>query len=361
MVKVKAQIAEIEQYTPGKTVEDTARAYGLAQARILKLASNENPIGPSKAAIRAILKAAGSVNIYPAADATNLRSAIRSHLGIGFDEENIVCGNGSDGVLEALVHLFIEEGDEALIPIPTFSFYELVLKMHGGNPVFIERDRNFGFTADDLLEKATDRTKIVFIASPNNPTGNSIDEETLREIVENMDALIVVDEAYIEFSSKPSFNELVLEYDNLAVTHTFSKAYGLAGMRVGYGVIPRWLFGYYMRATPPFAVNSLAEMAAIAALEDHRHLDDTVKMIEDGIKYFEESVPFKVFPSDANFVLVDVSPFKSTEVTEALMKQGIIVRDCSGFKGMGDSFIRITVGRAEDNRRVVEALNGYIP
>ncbi|MHC1573003.1 MAG: histidinol-phosphate transaminase [Candidatus Syntropharchaeales archaeon] len=359
MVKIKASIEEIERYRPGEGIEEIAREFDLRESQIGKLASNENPLGPSKAGIAAILRGAGDVNVYPTADASHLRSAICSHLGGDFGVENIVCGNGSDGVLEALVHLFIHEGDEAIIPIPTFSFYELLVRMHGGNPVFVERDRDFGFSADDICSRATDRTRIVFIASPNNPTGNSIDERTLRELLGRLDALIIVDEAYVEFSSRPSFNELVLESDNLVVTHTFSKAYGLAGMRVGYGVIPRWLSGYYMRATPPFAVNSLAEVAAIAALGDDTHLRETGRMVEDGKRYLEASIPFKVYPSDANFVLVDVSPFKSVAISEALKRRGIIVRDCSSFRGMGDSFVRITVGREEENKRVVEALNGY--
>lgn len=358
MVKVKTSIGEIERYRPGETVEEIARAFGLDQSGIVKLASNENSLGPSKAGLEAILKGADGINIYPTADASHLRSAVSSHLGEGFSDENIVCGNGSDGVLEALVHLFIEEGDEAIIPIPTFSFYELVVRMHGGNPVFLKRDHNFEFSTEDILAKATDHTKIVFIASPNNPTGNSIDEGTLRELLEQLDALIVVDEAYVEFSSGQSFNELVLENENLVVTHTFSKAYGLAGMRVGYGVIPRWLLEYYMRATPPFAVNSLAEIAAIAALGDETHLRETGRMVEEGKKYLTEEIPFKVYPGDANFVLVDVSPLNACDVTTTLKRKGIIIRDCSSFKGMGDSFVRITVGRGEENRRVVEGLKG---
>ncbi|HDM35952.1 MAG TPA: histidinol-phosphate transaminase [Candidatus Syntrophoarchaeum butanivorans] len=356
MVKVKTSIEEIEQYRPGETVEETAHRVELDVSEIIKLASNENVLGPSPAAVQAIISGVDRVNTYPTVDAIHLRSEILSHLGEGFLIENIVCGNGSDGVIEALVHLFIEDGDEAIIPIPTFSFYELVVRMHGGRPVFLTRDSEFGFSSDEIISKVTDRTKLIFIASPNNPTGNSIDEQILRDLLESLDAMIILDEAYIEFSSKPSLNRLVLEYDNLAVIHTFSKAYGLAGMRVGYGVIPGWLFPYYTRATPPFAVNTLAEAAAIAALRDEKHLERTRKMVEDGKKLLTAEIPFKVYPGDANFVLVDTSPLTSREVSEALKSMGIIVRDCAGFRGMGDSFIRITIGRREDNRRVVEAL-----
>jgi len=205
---------------------------------------------------------------------------------------------------------------------------------------------------------------MIFLASPNNPTGNSINEADVRAIADAVpEAMVVIDEAYAEFA--PSSFSLVrhLREDedmnaNIVVLRTFSKAFALAGLRIGYAVVPKWLTTVYKRVAMPFSVSSIAITAAIAALRDKEHLRNTIELVREGREFLIEHLQpfFNVFPSDANFVLVDVSPAKSHAVYNALLREGIVVRDCASFRGAGDSLIRITVGTEEQNMKVVNAM-----
>ncbi|NLO31254.1 MAG: aminotransferase class I/II-fold pyridoxal phosphate-dependent enzyme, partial [Methanosarcina mazei] len=189
---------------------------------------------------------------------------------------------------------------------------------------------------------------------PNNPSGNLLPEADLRKIIENTDALVFVDEAYVEFADR-NLAALVNEYDNVAVGRTFSKLFGLAGLRLGYGIMPEWLTKEYLRAATPFSVSLPALRAGLAALSDTEYLNKSINLAREGREYLKEKIPFKVYPSQANFVLVDVSPLKAKKVTESLLKKGIIVRPCDSFREAGDSFIRVTVGTPEQNEKVVRA------
>ncbi|RJS80698.1 aminotransferase class I/II-fold pyridoxal phosphate-dependent enzyme, partial [Methanophagales archaeon] len=231
-----------------------------------------------------------------------------------------------------------------------------------GVPRYVKRKsrENFDIPVKDLISACNEKTKLIFISSPNNPTGNCTPEDEIREIIESVDsrAMVVIDEAYAEFADSSLVN-LVTEYENVAVMRTFSKAFGLAGLRVGYGIIPEWLTSPYKKVAMPFSVNSIAIKAAIAALRDPAYLRKTVELVKHERAFITENLQHvfkKVYPSEANFVLADVAPAKSAGVYAALMKQGIIVRDCSSFRGAGDSFIRVTVGTREQNEKVVEAL-----
>ncbi len=351
-VPMRSSLREIEEYKAGKLVKGA-----------IKLSSNENPLGPSPEVIRKIVESLeeGKLNLslYPwERNEEELRDEISSYIGAGMGKENIVIGAGIDGVLDTLVRIFIENGDEALIPVPTFSLYESLVKIAGGIPRYVKRRNNFSITAKDMLPMCSEKTKMVFISSPNSPTGNCISEDEVREIIESMPkAMVVIDEAYVEFADS-SLVKQVEEYENVLVLRTFSKAFGLAGLRIGYGIIPEWLASHYKRSSIPFSVNSVAITAAIAALRDEEHLRKSVELVKHERPFLEENLHrfFKVYPSKANFVLVDVSPRRAYEVCDALMKRGIIVRDCSSFKGAGDSFIRISVGTREQNEKVVDAL-----
>ncbi len=353
-MKIRPSLTELEEYRPGELIEGA-----------IKLSSNENPLGTSRRVIRAIVEEIESgklkLSMYPwSGEEAELKNAIAAYLGV--DADRIVIGAGIDGVLDTLVRIFIGEGDEGVIPVPTFSLYESLIKIAGGRPRYVNRDRgkNFSVSVDAVTGACNARTRMIFLASPNNPTGNSIPEDDVRAIATSVpEALVVIDEAYVEFAPHSSMVKLVQEQDgNIVVLRTFSKAFALAGLRVGYAVVPSWLTGIYKRVALPFSVNRVAISAAIAALSDLEHLRNTIELVREGREFLYRHLQplFHVLPSDANFVLVDVSPAKSHAVYKALLRAGIVVRDCSSFRGAGDSFIRITVGTAEQNARVVNAM-----
>ena len=247
---IKKEIFDIEEYVPGRSIEEIASTYGLKPESIIKLGSNENPLGPSPKAVKALIEAAPGANIYPSADAHELREALSKYT--GFPVSNIVAsGPGMDGLLDGLCRIIIEKGDEVIVPIPTFSYYELPARACGAEPVFIRRNQDFSLNPEKILEAVSPRTKIIFLCSPNNPSGNLLPEADLRKIIENTDALVFVDEAYVEFADR-NLAALVNEYDNVAVGRTFSKVFGLAGLRLGYGIMPEWLTKEYLRAATPF-------------------------------------------------------------------------------------------------------------
>jgi histidinol-phosphate aminotransferase len=354
MVKVRASVKSLKPYVPGKSIEETAMEFGLRAEQIIKLGSNENPLGASPKAMEAIKENVENVRLYPDADATELRDALSSY--VKHPSRNIVAGNGADGVIDNLMKIFIENGDEVVIPTPTFSYYEIIAVIMGGKPRFVARDKKFGVPIRKLLSALTKKTRMIVLCSPNNPTGNQMSEDDVRTVAEKAKGcMVLVDEAYVEFASF-SVTKLVREYENLISVRSFSKVFGLAGMRVGYAVVPDWLTPIYNKVSIPFSVNRLAVVAGVAALKDKEHIRRTVKLVREGREFLIKNIPFKVFPSSANFVFVDVAPLKSKEVCTELLKKGIIVRDCSSFRGAGDHYVRISVGVREQNERVVDAM-----
>lgn len=354
MVEMRKSIWEMSRYVPGKTIEEVAKRYAFHPEDVIKLGSNENPLGPSPKAVQAVKDYADAISTYPSVDAAELRTALAQYIGCPVDQ--IVAGNGTDGVLDILTRIFVGKGDETIIPIPTFSYYELFTRLCDGVPKFTSRDSNFDVDVDALINSVSSKTKMIFLCSPNNPTGNQIGERDLKKVLNATDAMVVVDEAYAEFADS-SVIDLVGERENLIVMRTMSKAFGLAGLRVGYGVLPPWIFKVYMKVVPAFSVNKIGIVAAIAALGDGGHLRQTIRTVKNGRAFLIENIPFKTYPSQANFVLVDVSPLSAGEVCEALLRKRIIVRDCESFRGAGDSLVRISVGTMEQNRRVVDGLN----
>lgn len=349
---LRESVHKTREYVPGKSIEEIAKKYNIDPENIIKLGSNENALGASPKAIKAIIENAKEIYRYPSADATELRDAISEY--VKYPRDNIVVGVGMDGVLDTLMRLFVGIGEEAIIPTPTFSYYEFTVNVHGGTPIFIRRDENFNIDVDKLLNRVNKKTKFIFLCSPNNPSGNTMMEEDIRKIVESVNAIVLVDEAYVEFANK-SIVHLVKEYENLVVTRTMSKLFGLAGFRVGYGILPDWMVSEYLRVTTPFSVNRLAVVAGVAALKDKEFIKKSIENAKIGREILKK-IPFKVFQSEANFVLVDVSPYTAKEVTESLLQKGIIVRDCTSFRDAGDSLIRITIGTPEQNERVIEGL-----
>ncbi|MCZ7393138.1 MAG: histidinol-phosphate transaminase [Candidatus Methanoperedens sp.] len=353
---LRPSVKDINEYVAGKSIEEIAKKYGHSPEKIIKLGSNENPLGASPLAVAAIQENAGKVNIYPPKDAFELRYALSLYTDYPVDNI-VVSGNGMDGILDTVMRLFMPPGAEAVIPIPTFSYYEIATLANGGKPAFTTRGKDFEITAGNILSKVNSNTTMIFLCSPNNPSGNALPEEDAREILESVNAIVFIDEAYADFSEN-NLTGLVREYDNLIVGRTFSKAFGLAGMRMGYALVPGWLCREYMKVMTPFSVDVLSLAAGIAALNDTEHLRKTIETVKKGRLQLSRGLESlcKVYPSEANFILIDVSSSTAKEVSESLLKKGIIVRDCTSFRGAGQSLIRITVGTKEQNARVIDAL-----
>ena len=353
---LRPTVKHIKEYVPGKSIEEIAEKYKLDPDKIIKLGSNENPLEPPPLAVSAIKERAGRVNLYPPSDALELRQAISGYT--GFPVNNIVVsGNGMDGILDTIMRLFMSQGAESVIPIPTFSYYEIATLANGGKAVFAERDMEFNIDPEVILSKVNRNTKLIFLCSPNNPSGNMIGEDEVRTILESADAIVFIDEAYVDFAEK-NLSNLVKEYDNLIIGRTFSKVFGLAGLRLGYALVPGWITGEYMKVMTPFSVDVLSLAAGVAALKDREHLKRSMETVKKGRMQLKKGLEAfcKVFPSEANFILIDVSPRTSKDVTESLLEKGIIVRDCTSFRGAGKSLIRISVGTLEQNRKVIDEL-----
>ncbi|MGD0717519.1 MAG: histidinol-phosphate transaminase [Halobacteriota archaeon] len=344
-------------YIPGRSAEDVAAAYGISLDQVIKLGSNENALGPSPRAVEAIKQHINEISIYPSPGYVELKDAIARYAGVS--AERVIVGNGSDDLLNTLLRYVIVPGDQAIIPIPTYSYYEIIVEAGHGTCVYVKRADDFSIDVDSVIEAITDKTKLIFICAPNNPTGNTIKEEALRRLLKSTEALVVLDEAYAEFASQ-SHIELVSHFDNLMVSRTFSKAFGLAGLRLGYAVVAEELARSYERLMLAFSVNQLAVKGGIAALSDHAFLDKTVSMVTQGRKYLRDKLPFRTYPTEANFVFVDTAPHTSREVSEYLLSKGIIVRSCDTFRGCSNTHIRITVGQPWQNATLLSAINEFL-
>jgi len=344
-------------YIPGRSAEEVAEAYGISLDHVIKLGSNENALGPSPRAVEAIKQHINEISIYPSPGYVELKDAIARHTGVS--AERVIVGNGSDDLLNTLLRYVIVPGDQAIIPIPTYSYYEVIVEAGQGTCVYVKRADDFSIDVDGVIEAITDKTKLIFICAPNNPTGNAIKEGALRRLLRSTEALVVLDEAYAEFTSQ-SHIELVSHFDNLMVSRTFSKAFGLAGLRLGYAVVAEELARSYERLMLAFSVNQLAVKGGIAALSDRDFLDKTVSMIAQGRKYLRDKLPFRTYPTEANFVFVDTAPHTSREVSEYLLSKGIIVRNCETFRGCSNAHIRITVGQPWQNATLLSAINEFL-
>ena len=348
---LREEIRDVPEYVPGKSIEEVKKEYGLKN--VIKLASNENPYGPSEKVFEEIRRGDWKLNRYPPVEVPELKVRVGEYTGCNPDQ--IVFGAGVDGVLETLFKLFCRKGDEILIPIPTFPYYEILTRVYGGKPVFVRRDEKYDVTAEMIESRISRKTKMIILCSPNNPTGNSIPNEELSEVLESTSAIVIVDEAYAEFAD---WNALSLagKFDNLILTRTFSKAFGLAGLRIGYGILPDWIVPHYMRVNPPFSLGTLSISCALKALEDLDHVSRTVEKIKEDREWLLRKVPFRAFPSQANFFMMDTTPYTADELSEKLLRKGIIIRNLSGFRGTDGHMVRISVGREEENRKLIEAM-----
>ncbi len=351
---VKPHIRNLAPYAPGKPMEELERELGIRES--IKLASNENPLGPSPKAVEAMREAATEVHRYPDGASFALRRALAARLGVG--ENQLVFGCGGDEILELIAKVFIGPGNEVVYGWPSFAMYPIVIQGMGGVGVPISLDLELVHDLDAMAAAVTDRTKLVIICNPNNPTGTSLGAEPFERFVATLpeDVILVVDEAYFEFVRRSDFPDvisLLAKRPGTLVLRTFSKIYGLAGIRIGYGICHPDLASYLERARHPFNVNRMAEAAALAALDDENHVRRTLEINEAGIDYLRvelEKMGIETWPTDANFMLARTG----ADVFDALLQKGVIVRPVNAF-GLTEH-VRISIGLPEENERLIKAL-----
>ena len=349
------QLRDIAVYEPGKPIEETARELKVDASEIIKLASNENPLGPSPKATDAIRAGLESVQLYPDGAGFYLRNALAEKL--GFKRENIILGNGSNEIIEFLGHAFLKPKDEIVTTCHAFIAYKLVAQLFDAR-VIESPTPNFRQDLDAVLEAITPKTKIVFIANPNNPTGALVSQEEIDRFVPRIpeNVLAVFDEAYFEFLDEPPNTlKFVHANKNVLVLRTFSKIHGLAGLRVGYGIARPELIEILQKTREPFNVNGLAQAAALAALDDHAHQRETKRVVDLGRAYLQDKLremKLEFVPAPANFVMVKVGD--GTSVFKKLLAEKMIVRPIKNY-GLPE-WLRITVGTMEQNKKCMAAL-----
>ena len=365
MVNVKKTVKELNPYIPGKSIDEIAAKYNISKNDIIKLGSNENPLGVSKKAVEAVNQTVTSIHQYPESNLEDLKDKIAQYAGV--QASNIIIGgDGADEILDVLGKTLMEPGDEFIVPIPSYMYYEFTLKIQGGVPVYAKWDvEENKLDVDSVLDAISRKTKIIFLCTPNNPTGGLIDKEDVKKVLEAKDVLVVVDEAYFEFSEVDNI-DLLEDYDNLLILRTFSKVFGLAGMRIGYAISNPKFIEYMHRVKPVFSLTKLSYVAALATLDDEEYIKESIQIGIRSREYLYENMSkfdkIHVYPSKANYLLVDIrkTGMNSKEFTEELLKRGIIVRDCNSFKGLDEYWIRVSVGTLEEDTRFIEILHDLI-
>jgi histidinol-phosphate aminotransferase len=351
---LRRDLASLEPYPAPVPLDEFARSVGLAPQDVVKLDQNENPYGPSPR-VREALAAFDWYHVYPDPLQRDLRAALSAYAAAPVDQ--IVVGNGSDELIEVLFRLFVEPGDRVVSASPTFGYYDTAARVAGADYVTVPRGPRFEVDPDAIAAAAAARAKIILVASPNNPTGNATPVATIRRLLD-LDALVVVDEAYFEFSGQTALGLLLDGAENLVILRTFSKWAGLAGLRLGYGVFPPALLPAINAVKPPYSVNQAAVVAGLASLADLDYLRGLIARIlaererlRDGLGAVGYLVPH---PSDANFILCDVVGRSAAEVQRGLEARGILVRRYTGPRL--ENSLRISVGRPEGNDRLLAAL-----
>ena len=349
------QLRELVAYEPGKPVEDLAREMGIEPSQIIKLASNENPLGPSPKARQAMIETLERAHFYPDGGGYYLREAIAEKLGLQM--ANVILGNGSNEIIEFLGHAYLQPGDEVVVASHSFVVYRLMAQLFGAKVVDVP-DPNFVHDLDAMLAAITPRTKEVFIANPNNPTGTMVFQDAIDRFMERVPehVMIVFDEAYYEFLDEPPD---VLKYvragRNVLVLRTFSKIQGLANLRIGYGIASPEIIEVLQKARQPFNANGIAQAGALAGLRDEAHMQETRRVTHEGREFLQAeflNMNLEFVPSHANFVLVRVGDGK--KVFDALLRRGIIVRAMASY-GLPE-WIRVSVGTMPQNQAFIAAL-----
>ena len=363
---VKDSIKNLKPCVHGGEILDAAGKSGFRREEILDFSSSVNPLGPSEKALEAAKNSFREIPAYPDSNSNELRQAIADHFN-GLSKGNVVVGNGSTELMYLFAEAFMKKGDTAVIPAPTFGEYESAVRKTGETPKFVRLDKNFNVDADVFAREMVG-AKIVFLCNPNNPTSILIPSETLTGIIEEaleQDSLVFLDEDFLEFVENEkalSMINKIKAYPNLFILRSFTKIFGLTGLRIGYGIASEEIINVLLCAKIPWNVNCLAQAAAVAALKDEEHLRVTRELIKKEKAFLstelEKIKSFKVFPPDANFFFIDIrkSGLTATELKNKLLRQGILIRDCTSFRGLDEYFIRVAVKTREENERLIEAL-----
>ena len=360
-MRISPFLENLPVYQPGRPIEEVARELGLDPGCIIKLASNENPLGPSRLGLAAMRQALKQVNLYPDGNAFYLKQKLAAKLGV--TPANLILGNGSNEVIELVGHALLAPGAEVVVSQYCFAVYPIVTALFGAKLVVVPA-KNHAHDLDAMLAAITPNTRIVFVANPNNPTGTTASREELARFVNAVpaDVLLALDEAYIEFLDEPL--DLLPEIrngskPNLLLMRTFSKIYGMAGLRIGYGIGHPDFIAALEKIRQPFNINSVAQAGALAALDDTKHVGKTRKINSRGLKLYARTfrkLGLEFIPSSANFILVRVGD--GQRVFGELQKLGVIVRPMGGYQL--PEWIRISIGTPKENKRCLEALKSVL-
>jgi histidinol-phosphate aminotransferase len=349
-------IKKLTPYPPGKPIEELERELGIVGS--IKLASNENPLGPSPKAVNAIKKHLANVYRYPDGSCYYLRQRLSEKFGLPMN--NIILGNGSDEIIKLIIHTFLSPGEETIIPSPTFLMYEKIVQSFDGTIVTVPLS-DFSIDLSAICGAVSSKSKIIIINNPNNPTGTGLPTEELSRFLSSLpsDLIVILDEAYIEFKTNPHISSLLesLEsYPLLVILRTFSKAYGLAGLRIGYGFASETMIESMNLVRQPFNVSSLAQAGALAALDDDEFVEKTCTLVKNGLAYLYaqlDRIGLEYIPTQTNFFLIK-TPLGARETYGRMLREGVIVRSMESF-GLKD-YIRINVGLPEENKRFITTL-----
>lgn len=352
-------VCDLVPYEPGKPIEETARELGLKPEEIIKLASNENPLGPSPKAQEAMIAEVAKAHLYPDGGGYHLRTALAKKHDVAF--ENVVLGNGSNEIIELLCHSFLKPGVSLIAAEHAFVVYKLMATLFGADYVEVP-DPGFVHDLDAMADAITDETRLLFIANPNNPTGTLVGQEEIDRFVARLPdhVVAVFDEAYFEFlPDPPDTIKHVTAGKNVVVMRTFSKAQGLSALRIGYGITNPHIASLLNRSRQPFNANAIAQAGALASIQDEEHIAATVANNEKGVNFFQSAFAkrgWEFVPSFANFVLVNVGD--GDRVFAELLKKGVIVRAMRGYKL--PEWLRISIGKPEENERCLAELDSIL-
>ena len=367
---VRDNVKNLKPCIHGAEVLGAAEESGFKPESILDFSSSVNPLGPSKKALEAAKKAFSLIAAYPDSNSNELRQVIACHFNV-ITKGNIIVGNGSTELMYLFAEVFMKKGDKALIPAPTFGEYESAVCKTGETPKFVKLNRNFQVESA-AFEREMAGAKLVFLCNPNNPTSKLIPQETLTGIIEKalkQDTLVFLDEDFLEFVEDEKDLTMigsVKKYPNLFILRSFTKIFGLTGLRVGYGIANPEIIDVLSCAKIPWNVNCLAQAAAVAALKDEEHLRVTHSLIKKEKSWLQAELEkfgsFKFSAPDANFFFIDIrkSGFTASELKNQMLKQGLLIRDCTSFKGIDEFYVRIAVKTHAENERLISGLKGIV-
>jgi L-threonine-O-3-phosphate decarboxylase len=367
---IRDNVKNLKPCVHGAEVLGAAEESGLLPQDILDFSSSVNPLGPSKKALEATKEAFSQIAAYPDSNSNELRQVIAAHFG-GISKGNVVVGNGSTELMYLFAEVFLRKGDKAVMPAPTFGEYESAVRKTGESPKFVKLGKNFNINTKEFERELAD-AKLVFLCNPNNPTSKLIPQETLKRIIEaalKQDTFVFLDEDFLEFVENEKALTMIgkiSKYPNLFILRSFTKIFGLTGLRVGYGIANEEIISVLSCAKIPWNVNCLAQAAAVAALKDEEHLRVTRELIKKEKAWLQGELgkfeSLKFCEPDANFFFMDIreSGLTASEIKNKMLKQGILIRDCTSFKGLDEFYIRVAVKTHLENERLIEAFKGII-